>query len=84
MIHRADALGDVMAALAGRFGAVAMKPLRPRRHAAATRIVIRATKGSRAPLVLLPGLVLHRQGENGYTAEAEAILRGAALDMTAR
>ena len=83
LIHRADALGELLAAFSGRFGAIAVKPLHPRRHAAATRIIIRATKASRAPLVLLPGLVLHPEGENGYTAEADAILRGAALDMTA-
>jgi tRNA1(Val) A37 N6-methylase TrmN6 len=40
----------------------------------AIRVLVRAVKGSRAPLALYPGLALN--DENGRpTAEAEAILR---------
>lgn len=84
MIHRADALPAVMAALDGRFGGVRLFPLFPRTDAPATRVIVSATKGSRAALELLPGLTLHRS-DGAYTATAEAILRhGAALPISAR
>ncbi|WP_119060527.1 tRNA1(Val) (adenine(37)-N6)-methyltransferase [Dichotomicrobium thermohalophilum] len=81
MIHRADALPAVLAALEGRFGGVRLFPLFPRADAPATRIIISATKGSRAALQMLPGLTLHRP-DGRYTDTAEALLRyGAALPL---
>jgi tRNA1(Val) A37 N6-methylase TrmN6 len=75
LIWRADGLNDVLAALGGCFGGIAVMPIYPRPHAAAIRILVRAVKGSRAPLVLAPGLILN--DANGRpTADAEAILRG--------
>ena len=51
--------------------------------APAKRVLVRAIKTGRAPLRLLPPLVLHARGGAKHTAEAEAILRGAAaLDWT--
>ena len=75
LFHRADRLADVLAGLGGRFGAVAIRPVYPRAEAAATRIVVTARKGSRAPLALLPALVLH-DAQGRFTAEAEALHRG--------
>lgn len=81
MIHRADALPAVLAALEGRFGGVRLFPLFSRAGAPATRVIVSATKGSRAALELLPGLTLHRP-DGAYTDLAEAILRhGAALPL---
>jgi tRNA1(Val) A37 N6-methylase TrmN6 len=37
-------------------------------------VIIQAPKGSRAPLTLARGLVLHEEG-GGFTAEADAVLR---------
>lgn len=80
IIHRADALGAVLAALGGRFGALRVLPIHPRVAAPATRIVVQGVKGSRAPLVLEAGLVLHNAGGNGFTDAVQAVLReGAAL-----
>ena len=56
LIWRADGLGDVLAALSAGFGGATVLPVYPRPDAAAIRILVRATKGSRAPLALLPGL----------------------------
>jgi tRNA1(Val) A37 N6-methylase TrmN6 len=48
---------------------------------AATRIIVQGVKGSRAPVRLLPGLVLHGESEK-FTGAAEAILReGAAFPL---
>lgn len=74
MIHRPDALPGLLAALAGRAGGLMLLPVYPRAGAAATRILIRGKKGSRAPLAIAPPLVLH--DEAGFTPAAEAIHRG--------
>jgi tRNA1(Val) A37 N6-methylase TrmN6 len=77
LIWRADGLDNVLGAVGKDFG-VAVRPIYPRADAAAIRILVRAIKGSRAPLSLVPGLTLN--DANGRpTAEAEAILRGGAI-----
>ena len=78
LIWRADGLDAVLEALAGGFGAVTVLPVHPKPDAAAIRVLVRAVKASRAPLVLLPGLFLadHR---GRPTEEAEAVLREGAL-----
>lgn len=77
LIHRAEALGDLLALFEGRFGGIAVYPLFPREGAPAKRILVQGIKGSRAPLELLPGMVLHAQ-DGRYTEEADLILRGGA------
>jgi tRNA1(Val) A37 N6-methylase TrmN6 len=77
LIWRADGLADVLAALDGRFGGVAVLPVHGRAGQPAIRVLVSARKGSRAPLTLLPGLVLNYE-DGKPTVEAEAILRGAA------
>ena len=78
LIHRADRLDALLAALAGKAGGVVVYPLWPRADAArpAKRVIVRARKGSSAPFTLEPGLALHLG--DGYTADAEAVLRDAA------
>jgi tRNA1(Val) A37 N6-methylase TrmN6 len=74
LIWRADGLDDVFAALAGGFGAVTVLPIHPKPGEGAIRVLVRAVKASRAPLELLPALVLNdRSGR--VTPEADAILR---------
>jgi tRNA1(Val) A37 N6-methylase TrmN6 len=82
LIWRADGLADVLAALAKDFGAVTVLPVHPKPGAAAIRVLVRATKGSRAPLALLPGFLL-ADSDSKPTAAAEAVLRkGEALSLT--
>lgn len=81
LIHKAEALGAVLGAFAGRFGALRILPIYARQGAPAIRVIVQGTKGSRGPTTILPGFVLHGDG-NAFTPEAEAILRGgAALDL---
>ncbi len=83
MIHRADALGEILTAFKGRFGSVIVLPLHARQDAAAVRVIVRGIKGSRAPLAVMPGLVLHVPDGHGFTAPLQAILRdGQALSLT--
>ncbi len=79
MIHRAEKLAAILAALEGRLGGVQIVPIRPRAEAAAKRVIVRARKGSRARLQLLKGLDLHDTSGGKYTPEADAIVRGEAL-----
>jgi tRNA1(Val) A37 N6-methylase TrmN6 len=82
LIWRADGLAEVLAALAKDFGAITVLPVYPKPGAAAIRVLVRATKGNRAPLALLSGFLL-ADADNKPTAAAEAILRAAeALSLT--
>jgi tRNA1(Val) A37 N6-methylase TrmN6 len=82
MIWRADGLAHVLASVSKSFGGLVVLPVHGRAGEPAIRILVQATKGSSAPLRLLPGFMLNdRSGRP--TAEAEAVLRAAAaLPMT--
>jgi tRNA1(Val) A37 N6-methylase TrmN6 len=79
IIHRADRLDDLLAGLRGRAGEVVVIPLWPKAGVPAKRVIVRARKNIRSPLMLTHGLVLH-EADGAYTAAASAVLReGAAL-----
>ena len=75
LIHRADALADLLKALEGRFGALTIRPILPRADQNASRILVTGRKGSRAALTLQPGFVLHR-ADGEFTDEAAALHAG--------
>jgi tRNA1(Val) A37 N6-methylase TrmN6 len=75
-IWRADGLGDVLRAFEPHFGGIAVLPVHGREGQPAIRVLVHAAKGSRAPLTLLPGLLLN-DAAGRPTAEAEAVLRHA-------
>ncbi|TPE48857.1 tRNA1(Val) (adenine(37)-N6)-methyltransferase [Amaricoccus solimangrovi] len=86
LIHRAERLGGILAALEGRAGSVLVLPVAPRAGRPAGRVLVRARKGAGGPLVLASPLIVHR-GEShgadggGYAPETERVLReGAALE----
>lgn len=76
LVHRADRLPELLAAISARTGEITVLPLWPREGEPARRVLVRARKGRRGPARLLPGLVLHRS-DGSYTEAAEAVLRGA-------
>lgn len=76
MIHRAAKLPEILAALDGRLGGVELIPIRPRADEPAKRVIVRARKGSRAPLRMLKGLDLHDASGAQYAPEMDAILKG--------
>ncbi len=81
LIHRADRLADILALLGRGAGSFRIRPIHPFADAAAKRVLVRAVKTGKAPLMLLPPLVLHDRGHDGHRPPVEAILRGeAALD----
>jgi tRNA1(Val) A37 N6-methylase TrmN6 len=77
LIHRADRLADVLAAMPERAGGICVQPVQPQADQAATRILVQATAGSRAPLTLLPPLVLH-DPEGRFTPGSDAVHKGRA------
>lgn len=77
MIHRPEALATILSALEKHFGAVELIPIRARAGLPANRVILRAQKGKRTPMAILPAFVLAR-GDGRPSAEAEAVLRGAA------
>jgi len=85
MVHKADALAAILAAFGGRFGDVRVLPLHPREGEPARRVIVQGVKGSRAPMALLPGVVLHGEAGTAFTGAAQMILRdGAGLSLRTR
>jgi tRNA1(Val) A37 N6-methylase TrmN6 len=78
MIHRPDALGVILGAIGSRLGALALLPVHPTIGASAHRLLVSGVKGSKAPLRVAAGLILHG-GDGRLTAEADAIHRGERL-----
>ena len=81
VVHRADRLADLLGLLSEKCGSIRVRPIHPFADAPAKRVLVRAVKTGKAPLELLPPLVLHDRSGGKHTPKAEAILRGeAALD----
>lgn len=81
LIHRADRLDEILTPLRPRAGEIVVFPLWPGPgDKPAKRVVVRARKGVGTPLRLARGLVLHRD-DGAFTAQADAVLRGAALEI---
>lgn len=78
VIHRADRLADLLSLLGEKAGSFAVRGIHPYADEPAKRVLVQAIKTGRAPLRLLPPLVLHARDGTKHTPEAEAILRGEA------
>ena len=77
-IHLAQVLPQLLAAFDARMGAITVLPIAPRPGQPATRVLVRGQKGSRAPMRLLPPLVVHGESGNGFAEPVRSILRGEA------
>ena len=78
MIHRPDALHAILAAIGSRLGGSRFCRFIRRWAQARICLLVSGVKGSKAPLRLAPGLILH--GADGrLTAEADALHRGERL-----
>ncbi len=83
LVFHPEGLAQLLTLLAGRFGGVVVFPLFPHVGKPARRLLVQGRKGSRAPLRLMPGMVLHQE-DGSFTPRAEAVLRrGHALKLTA-
>lgn len=77
MIYRTEKLGEVIASSTGRFGDVSIIPVHSRENEIAKRLIFKMKKGSRAPLKMLPCLIVH-DAEGGPTTQADKLLNGEA------
>lgn len=75
MIYRTEKLGEVIASSTGRFGGLSIIPVHSKVNEVAKRLIFKMKKGSRAPLKMLPPLIVH-DGEGGPTAKADKLLNG--------
>ena len=73
MIWRADGLVDVLTTLQRGFGSIAVQAVHGEQRKPAIRVLVRAVKGGRAPLTILPALYLD-VADDGL----EAAMRGQA------
>lgn len=78
MIYRSQSIGQIVAATQGRFGGLTIMPIYSRHDEPAKRLLIRATKGSRAPLTFAPPLFVHNE-DGSFTEKADAVLKGNAF-----
>lgn len=78
VIARPASLAPLLAAISGRFGEAEIVPIHARDDRPAIRLVLRARRGSRGGLALMPPLMLHGPGGHGFSARAEAINNGKA------
>ncbi|HYI29511.1 MAG TPA: methyltransferase, partial [Bradyrhizobium sp.] len=81
LIWRADGIAQVLAALEPDFGGVAVLPVYGRAGQPAIRILVHASKGSRAPLMLLPGLELNDLAGKPAAAAENVLRHGQALAL---
>ena len=81
IIHRADRLADILGLLGEKCGSFAILPIQPYADQPAKRVLVRAIKRGKAPLVLHPALMLHDRSDAKHTVEADALLKGEA-DLT--
>lgn len=75
LIHRADQLAEILSALPKNFGDIHVLPIHSHERRPATRILVSATKNSRAPLMIARGFVLH-EANGDFTKNAKAIHTG--------
>ncbi|KLK89812.1 methyltransferase [Microvirga vignae] len=77
LIHRADRVAECLEGLDGPLGGIALRFVHPSAEKPAIRVVISGIKGSRAPLGILPPLILN--GPDGrFTPQAQALHLGEA------
>lgn len=81
VIFPANGLATLLSHMQGRFGGMAVFPLYKGQGEEAIRVIVSGQKGSRAPMRLLSGLILHEGQTAGssrrdWTEEANAVLNG--------
>jgi tRNA1(Val) A37 N6-methylase TrmN6 len=75
LIFRTDRLAELLTAAGRRFGDLALTPLHARADAPAARLILAGRRGSRGPLTVRQGIVLH-ETDGRPSAIAEALVNG--------
>jgi tRNA1Val (adenine37-N6)-methyltransferase len=84
LIHRADRLYDILNALQKRAGNIRVLPIYPKSRDNANRILIAAKKASRAPIQILPPIILRDSDDDAqYFAQFDEFCKGGQLNELA-
>jgi len=75
MIYRSQSIGQIIATTQGRFGDLQIMPVYPKTDRPAKLLLIRAVKGSKAPVTFVPPIVIHNE-DGSFTTKTAAILSG--------
>lgn len=82
LIWRADGLAEVLDALGRGWGGVAVRPVYPSPGAHAIRVLVRARRASRAPLAILPGVMLEEAAGQPSRQATDILRHGQPLPMS--
>lgn len=74
MINRTEALENIITAISGKLGGIEIFPLYSKTEQNAKRVIVRAQKDSKAPLLIHPAILVHND-DGSYSDFAEKILR---------
>lgn len=74
VINRAEALEDIIVHISGRLGAIEVFPLYSKQGQKAKRIIVRAKKDSKTPLIIHSPIIVHNE-DGSYSDKAEQVLR---------
>lgn len=80
VIFRADELPRLLEAIGTRFGSLSLLPIHARIDEPAHRLILRGKPQGRAPLRILPALVLHAP-DGSFQPGTESVLRGSGLNL---
>lgn len=83
VIYPASALGELLPAASKRLGGICLYFLWSGKSQPASRVLLRGTLGSKAPLHVLPGMTVHNP-DGSYSSAAQTVLRegtGIAMNM---
>lgn len=78
LICRPRHLDAALSAMNGRFGGLRLRFVQARSDTPAIRLILRGRRNDRAPLTVLPALILHAEDGGAFTPEAEALINGEA------
>ena len=74
VINRAEALEKIIVAISSKLGKIEVLPLYSKKGQNAKRIIIRAKKDSKAPLIIYPGIIVHND-DGTYSDKSQSVLR---------
>lgn len=74
IINRAEALERIIFHISGKLGAIEVFPLYSKQEQKAKRVIIRAKKDAKTPLIIHSPIIVH-DNDGLYSAKAEEILR---------
>ena len=74
MINRAEALENIISNISGKLGGIEVFLLYSKDGQKAKRVIVKAKKDSKTPLIIQPGIIVH-DNDSKYSLKAEKVLR---------